>query len=284
MRQRQPGSRACGSEAHGGWRQFLAFVVVGRWSMAFIGWRIVVQRPQPRDRPLTPEQDRSPVDAEEFRPRGHELIDWIADYIEGIERQPVAPDVRARRRARPAPRAPAGDARAVRRRARRPRRRDRARPRPTGSTRASSPTSRPTRRTRRSSASCSSAGLGVQGMSWVTVAGVHRGRDARCSTGWSSCSTCPSTFRSTSADRRRRDPGLGQRGDAGGDPGGTLAGHGGRGQPRRRHVAARRLRHRRRRTRASRRACASPASAPTAIRIVPHDDVVRHATRPRSPR
>ena len=41
------------------------------------------------------------MDADEFRTRGHELIDWIADYVEGIERLPVAPtiapgDVRAR--------------------------------------------------------------------------------------------------------------------------------------------------------------------------------------------
>ena len=34
----QPG---CGSEAHGGWRQSLTFVVVAL-AMAFIGWRIVV--------------------------------------------------------------------------------------------------------------------------------------------------------------------------------------------------------------------------------------------------
>jgi hypothetical protein len=33
----QPG---CGSKAHGGWRQFLTFVVVAL-GMAFIGWRIV---------------------------------------------------------------------------------------------------------------------------------------------------------------------------------------------------------------------------------------------------
>jgi aromatic-L-amino-acid decarboxylase len=33
------------------------------------------------------------MDAEEFRLRGHELIDWIADHVEGVGRFPVAPDV-----------------------------------------------------------------------------------------------------------------------------------------------------------------------------------------------
>ena len=99
----------------------------------------------PGDRPVTPD---------EFRASGHELIDWIADYLEigraSSRVQPaVAPgDVRA-----PLPEHPptaaepfaavladldASSCRASR----------------TGSTRASSPTSRRTRRTRRSSASC----------------------------------------------------------------------------------------------------------------------------------
>ena len=30
---------------------------------------------------------------EEFRRRGHELIDWIADYVEGLEKRPVSPSV-----------------------------------------------------------------------------------------------------------------------------------------------------------------------------------------------
>jgi aromatic-L-amino-acid decarboxylase len=46
------------------------------------------------------------VDSAEFRARGHELIDWIADHVEGLERLPVAPavqpgDVRARLAAHP---------------------------------------------------------------------------------------------------------------------------------------------------------------------------------------
>jgi aromatic-L-amino-acid decarboxylase len=41
------------------------------------------------------------VDGAEFRARGHELIDWIADHVEGLEQLPVAPaiapgDVRSR--------------------------------------------------------------------------------------------------------------------------------------------------------------------------------------------
>ena len=33
------------------------------------------------------------MNGSEFRARGHELIDWIADYVEGVETQRVAPDV-----------------------------------------------------------------------------------------------------------------------------------------------------------------------------------------------
>jgi aromatic-L-amino-acid decarboxylase len=33
------------------------------------------------------------VNLAEFRQRGHELIDWVADYLEGVEAQRVAPDV-----------------------------------------------------------------------------------------------------------------------------------------------------------------------------------------------
>jgi aromatic-L-amino-acid decarboxylase len=34
------------------------------------------------------------VTPDEFRQAGHQLIDWIADYVEGIERYPVNPDVK----------------------------------------------------------------------------------------------------------------------------------------------------------------------------------------------
>ena len=54
----------------------------------------------------------------------------------------------------------------------------------------------------------------------------------------------PDRFRSTSADRRRRDPGLGERGDARGrSSSARWRATGGRRQPRRRHDAPRRLRH-----------------------------------------
>ena len=33
------------------------------------------------------------MDAEEFRKAGHEFIDWMADYLEGIENYPVKPDI-----------------------------------------------------------------------------------------------------------------------------------------------------------------------------------------------
>ena len=33
-------------------------------------------------------------DADEFREAGRATIDWLADYIENLERWPVAPDVR----------------------------------------------------------------------------------------------------------------------------------------------------------------------------------------------
>ena len=151
----QPG---CGSKAHGGWRQALMFVVVAL-AMAFIGWRIVViVRRNRKAVEAELEEDRSPVDGAEFRARGHELIDWIADHVEGIEHLP-----RGAGRSRPATCGPGSPS------TRRP---NRSRGTPcgatsttsssrascTGSTRASSPTSRRTRRTRRSSASCSPPG------------------------------------------------------------------------------------------------------------------------------
>jgi aromatic-L-amino-acid/L-tryptophan decarboxylase len=34
------------------------------------------------------------VTPDEFRQAGHQLIDWIADYVEGVERYPVNPDVK----------------------------------------------------------------------------------------------------------------------------------------------------------------------------------------------
>ena len=61
----------------------------------------------------------APMTPEEFRRHGHALIDWIADYLERIERSPVQPDVEPGRDPVDAARRPADRARAVRRRARR---------------------------------------------------------------------------------------------------------------------------------------------------------------------
>ena len=30
---------------------------------------------------------------DDFRAAGHELVDWVADYLEGVERHRVSPDV-----------------------------------------------------------------------------------------------------------------------------------------------------------------------------------------------
>ena len=105
---------------------------------------------------------------DEFRAAGHDLVDWIADYLEGVEQPPGAIPGRARRRAPP----PA-----------------RVRPRPSPSRSrpswptstasivpglthwqhpSSSPTSRPTSPTRPILGELASAGLGVQGMLWAT--------------------------------------------------------------------------------------------------------------------
>ena len=75
----------CGSESQGGWRQVAIFGLLAA-ALAFIAWRIVrsARRRQSGPRPMTPD---------EFRRRGHELIDWIADYVEGVEKRPVAPPV-----------------------------------------------------------------------------------------------------------------------------------------------------------------------------------------------
>src|SRR5437868_4249671 len=34
------------------------------------------------------------VDAEEFRKHGHEVVDWIADYLGGVRGYPVLPNVK----------------------------------------------------------------------------------------------------------------------------------------------------------------------------------------------
>ena len=225
------------------------------------------------------------VDADEFRRAGHELIDWIADHLEGIERLP-----RGARRRSPATCAPGSP------RTRRPS----AEPlaavladlddvvvpgdRRTGSTRASSPTS-PSNTTYPSIlGELLSAGLGVQGMSWVTSPACTEletlrarldGRAAR------PARALPQrrrqrVGRASSRARRARPRSWRSSPRGGGRPGApstaTATPHGSSPTPPRRP------------TRASRRACASPASAPTRMRIVAHDERVRHAIRTRSRR
>ena len=34
------------------------------------------------------------MEISEFRRAGHELVDWMADYLRDVERLPVTPDVR----------------------------------------------------------------------------------------------------------------------------------------------------------------------------------------------
>ena len=87
-----------------------------------------------------------------------------------------------------------------------------------------------------------SAGLGVQGMSWVTSPACTEVETLMLD--WmQELLDLPERLPIDQRHRRRRDPGHGERGDAGRDPVGTLAGHGRRGQPRRRHHPARRVRH-----------------------------------------
>ena len=204
---------------------------------------------------------------DEFRRRGHELIDWIADYVEGVEQRPVAPvvepgDVRGRLPAHPP-----------------------AAPEPWDAVMADvddvivpgiihwqhpsffayfpSNTTYPS-----ILGELLTAGLGVQGMSWVTSPACTEletldarldGRAAR-------------PARALPLRRARTGGGVIQ-GSASeatlvGDPGGALAGHGRRRQRRRRHDAPRRLRHRagpleHREGPAHRRHRHRPASAPS---------------------
>ena len=200
------------------------------------------------------------MDAEEFRARGHELIDWIADHVERVAERPVAPavqpgDVRSRLPAHP-PAAPE-PWEAVRR--------DLDEIIVPGLVEWQHPrffayfpsnVSYPS-----ILGELLSAGLGVQGMSWVTSPACTELETLMLD--WmAELLDLPDRVPLDERDRRRCHPGLGQRGHARGHPRGAAPGDGGGGQPRRRHDPARRLRHRRRPTRASRRGCGSPASAP----------------------
>ncbi len=115
----------CGSESRGGWRQTAVFVVLAL-GMALIFWRISVgvrrnrvdppaerrisrrrisgRRSRARGRisrrPNARHRRVAYVTPDDFRRNGHDLIDWIADYLEEVGDRPVqatvAPgDVRA---------------------------------------------------------------------------------------------------------------------------------------------------------------------------------------------
>ena len=79
------------------------------------------------------------------------------------------------------------------------------------------------------------AGLGVQGMSWVTSPACTEVETLMLDWMQRAARACPTRFRIASADRRRGHPRLGQRGDAGLDPRRPLAGDRRASQRRRRH-------------------------------------------------
>ena len=114
------------------------------------------------------------------------------------------------------------------------------------------------------------------------VAGVHRAGDCACVDWMAELLDLPDRVPQRPRQRGSRGgrhPGLGERGHARRDPRRALAGD------RRAPSTATATRRgssptpRPRPTRASRRGCGSPASAPTAMRVVAHDERVRHATR-----
>jgi hypothetical protein len=53
-------------------------------------------RPMPDEPPIEAHARETPATAPQafdFRKHGHAMVDWIADYLEGIERFPVQPRV-----------------------------------------------------------------------------------------------------------------------------------------------------------------------------------------------
>ena len=244
-------------------------LVIG--GMAFIFWRVIVgvrknraeldrAGARPERAPTETGTDRA-VTPEEFRASGHELIDWIADYIATVEERPVQPsvepgDVRAGLPEHP-PAEPEPFSTVMA---------DLDRVIVPGLTQWQHPNFFayfPSNNSFPSIlAELLTAGLGVQGMSWITSPACTELETLMLD--WMiELLGLPGHVPVDERTRRRGHPGLGQRGRAGGDPRRAVAGD----RPVRSTPTAtppgssRTPRHRP--TRASRRACASPASAPT---------------------
>ena len=218
---------------------------------------------------------------DEFRAAGHDLIDWIADYIESVGDQRVQSavepgDVRAALPERP-PTAPEPFSAVMA---------DVDRvivpgPHPLAASRLLRllPVEHVVLVHPRRAALRRRRGAGHE---LGHVPGLHRARDADARLDDRAARPARPVPLHERA-RRRRDPGFGERGRPRRHPGRPLAGDRRGGQHRRRHVTARRLRHRRRPIRASRRASASPGSAPTASASCRTTERSR-CSPPRSPR
>ena len=188
---------------------------------------------------------------EEFRKQGYTLVDWITDYLEGIERHPVASPLEPGWVRSQLPAAPADRAGAVRRRAGRPRPGDRARPHPV----AASQLLRLLPGQHQLPGDPGRArGLRAGGQRHVVghEPGLHRARDADA--GLDGGPARPAGPVPLDRRRWRGDPGLGVRGHAVRHPGRPGAGHRRRRQPLRRAAATWSRTRRPRPTRRSRRA------------------------------
>ena len=257
----------CGSEARGGWRQAAVFVGTrsrdGVDLLADLGRRPPQPQHAVRATSDTPGPDESRgMTPDEFRRNGHELIDWIADYLDGVGDRPVQAtvepgDVRAALPEHP-PTEPESfeTVMADVERVIMPGVTNWQHPNwfayfPANNSLPVDPRRTALGRTRRA------------GDELGHLAGVHRTRDAdaRLDAGVArSARSIPLDER----DRRRRDPGFGERGDPRRDPVGAISGDVRCGQ---RSTATPRSSSRtppRNRTRASRRDSGSPGSGPTA--------------------
>ena len=254
--------------------------------MAFIFWRVIVgvrqnraalERSRPSSRTVRAgAANGRPVTPDEFRASGHELIDWIADYIADVDERPVQPSIAPGDVPRRTARAPADGARAVLRGDGRPGSGHRPRPHPVAAPELLrllpveqlvpvDPRRAADRRHRRA------------GHELDHVAGMHRTRnaDARLDDRAARPARRPSARRAStvagsSRARRARRCSSPSSPRAGGPP-----------PARSTPTATRRSSSPtppRRPTRASRRACASPGSAPTGS--VPCRTTTRSPMRP----